>query len=134
MNTLGQRVYLSTLEDGHICRFMQLSDDPELIETMGWRPFGADEQDRFLKTAQVLTLPYCGPNTGFEAANWLEAPEQVASMAMVPLRSAGPAGAFGLLVLASPDPTRYAADMGTDFLLRIGETAGAALSRLLLPH
>lgn len=81
-----------------------------------------------------LTQPYCGPNTGFEAASWLEAPEQVASMAMVPLRSAGPAGAFGLLVLASPDPTRYAADMGTDFLLRIGETAGAALSRLLVPN
>ena len=60
MNTPGQRVYLSTLEDDHICRFMRLSDDPELIDTMGWRPFGVDEQDRFLKTSKVLTLPYCG--------------------------------------------------------------------------
>ena len=41
------------------------------------------------------------------------------------------AGAFGLLVLASPDPTRYTADMGTDFLARIGEVASAALTRLL---
>jgi uncharacterized protein len=88
-----------------------------------------------LKTfAASLTLPYCGANTGFEAAGWLEAPQEVASMAMIPLRSDGPVGCFGLLVLASADPTRYAADMGTDFLGRIGETAGAALSRLLLPH
>jgi uncharacterized protein YigA (DUF484 family) len=34
-------------------------------------------------------------------------------------------------VLGSPDPTRYTADMGTEFLVRIGELAGAALSRLL---
>ena len=28
---------------------------------------------------------------------------------------------FGLLVLGSPDPTRYSADMGTEFLTRLGE-------------
>jgi uncharacterized protein YigA (DUF484 family) len=33
-------------------------------------------------------------------------------------------------VLASPDPERFSASMGTDFLERIGELAGAALSRL----
>ena len=33
--------------------------------------------------------------------------------------------AFGLLVLGSPDPTRYSADMGTEFLVRIGEIASA---------
>jgi len=36
-----------------------------------------------------------------------------------------------LLVLGSPDPTRYAASMGTDFLVRIGDITSAALSRLL---
>jgi uncharacterized protein YigA (DUF484 family) len=75
-----------------------------------------------------LTAPYCGVNAGFEAARWLQDPSTVMSLAMIPLR-AGDA-AFGLLVLASPDPTRYAADMGTDFLMRIGELAGSALSRL----
>ena len=35
------------------------------------------------------------------------------------------------LVLGSPDPTRYAAEMGTEFLSQIGELASAALSRLL---
>ena len=79
-----------------------------------------------------LTQPYCGLNAGFEATGWLAAPETVASMAMIPLRDGRGDGAFGLLVLGSPDPTRYAADMGTEFLARIGELAGAALSRLRL--
>ena len=39
--------------------------------------------------------------------------------------------AFGLLVLGSPDPTRYTADMGLEFLTELGEVASAALARLL---
>ena len=51
------------------------------------------------------------------------------SLALLPLRQGD--SCFGLLVLGSPDPTRYAADMGTDFLSRVGEVSSAALSRLL---
>ncbi len=58
-------------------------------------------------------------------------PSRVKSMAMVPLRPADEHQAFGLLVLGSPDPTRYAAQMGTEFLSRIGEVASACLARLL---
>jgi uncharacterized protein YigA (DUF484 family) len=83
--------------------------------------------------ASSLRLPYCGVNAGFEATNWLDAPTAVASTALIPLRHDSRDAAFGLLVLASPDPTRYAADMGTEFLARIGEIAGAGLSRLLEP-
>jgi uncharacterized protein YigA (DUF484 family) len=79
-----------------------------------------------------LSLPYCGVNAGFEASEWLQDSGTVASLAMIPLRHwSGAQGSFGLLVLGSPDPTRYAADMGTDFLMRIGEVASAALARLL---
>ena len=39
---------------------------------------------------------------------------------------------MGLLVLASPDPQRYHAGMGTDFLTRIGELCSAVLMRLLV--
>ena len=85
--------------------------------------------------AASLTLPYCGVNSGFEAAQWLEEPASAKSMALIPLRldSAGSAATatFGMLVLASPDPTRYTAEMGTEFLVRIGDIASAALSRLL---
>jgi len=83
--------------------------------------------------ASSLTAPYCGVNTGFEAVQWLDDPGQASSIALVPLRHDGELAAFGLLVLASPDPTRYSADMGTDFLARIGEVASAALTRLLPP-
>ena len=88
--------------------------------------------------ASSLTLPYCGINAGFEAGEWLEDASTVTSMAMIPLRSgfsekgSEKDGAFGLLVLGSPDPTRYAAEMGTEFLMRIGEVSSAALTRLRL--
>jgi uncharacterized protein YigA (DUF484 family) len=81
--------------------------------------------------ASSLSLPYCGANAGFEASSWCDEGSGVLSMAMVPLRRDGSTEAFGLLVLGSPDPTRYAAQMGTEFLSRIGEVAGASLSRLL---
>ncbi len=78
--------------------------------------------------AASLTLPYCGVNAGFEAAEWVDEAAAMASMAMIPLRQGDTC--FGMLVLASPDPTRYAADMGTEFLSRLGEVTSAALSRL----
>ena len=82
--------------------------------------------------ASSLAAPYCGLNSGFEAAQWLGETAGVKSLAMIPLRQGGGEGGavFGLLVLGSPDATRYAADMGTEFLERIGQLAGAALARL----
>jgi uncharacterized protein len=79
--------------------------------------------------ARSLTLPYCGVNAGFEAAKWLPDASTVASLALLPLHHEGEV--FGLLVLGSPDPTRYTADMGLDFLTQLGEVASAALARLL---
>ena len=90
---------------------------------------GASEDARILATS--LAQPYCGVNAGFEAARWLDEPTSVASMAMIPLRRGGSDSAFGLLVVGSPDATRYSADMGTDFLVRIGEIASAGLARLM---
>ncbi len=94
-------------------------------------PFARAVSDDVKIFAASLSAPYCGVNTGFEAVQWLEDPSRVSSLALVPLHHDGAGGTFGLLVLASPDPTRYTADMGTDFLARIGEVAGAALTRLL---
>jgi uncharacterized protein len=81
--------------------------------------------------ASSLTLPYCGLNSGFEAVSWFEDPATVSSMALIPLRNELSSPAFGMLVLASPDPTRFSVDMGTEFLMRIGELASASLTRLL---
>jgi uncharacterized protein len=103
-------------------------------EPFGTMPFAHAVSDDVKAFAGSLTVPYCGVNSGFEAAQWLEEPKGAMSMALIPLRETGGSGAFGLLVLASPDATRYTADMGTEFLARIGEIASAALSRLLPPR
>ncbi|KQV50211.1 hypothetical protein ASC95_12520 [Pelomonas sp. Root1217] len=86
--------------------------------------------------ASSLSQPYCGVNSGFEAARWLGLSESggtATSLALIPLHqpSANEDKPFGLLVLGSPDPTRYTAEMGTDFLTRVGEIASAGLAGLL---
>jgi uncharacterized protein len=81
--------------------------------------------------ASSLGSPYCGLNSGFEACGWLSEAATITSVALIPLRAKGADNAFGMLVLGSPDPTRYSTDMGTEFLVRVGELASAALSRLL---
>jgi len=83
--------------------------------------------------ASSLTQPYCGLASGLEAVGWLPEPATAMSIALIPLRT-GPADgagpAFGMLVLASPDPQRFQSGFATDFLERIAELASAALSRL----
>ena len=80
--------------------------------------------------ASSLTAPYCGVNCrlrGRELAGRSGARRM--SLALIPLRvGRWRPQAFGLLVLASPDPQRFNSGMGTDFLERIAELAGAALS------
>jgi uncharacterized protein YigA (DUF484 family) len=76
-----------------------------------------------------LSLPYCGLNAGFEASRWLEDAASITSLALIPLHHQGEA--YGMLVLGSPDPTRYTSDMGVDFLQQVGDIASAALARLL---
>lgn len=102
----------------------------DLAEDYGGEPYAQGVNEDLKAFATSLTAPYCGLNASFEAAGWLGDPRAVVSLAMIPLRAEPQAPAFGLLVLASPDPQRYNAEMGTDFLERIGELASAALSRL----
>jgi uncharacterized protein YigA (DUF484 family) len=83
--------------------------------------------------ASSLTQPYCGVNAGLEAVKWLDEPVTAMSVALIPLREGeinSSTPAFGMLVLASPDPQRFQSGMGTEFLERIAELASAALSRL----
>lgn len=80
--------------------------------------------------AASLDTPYVGPNTGYEAVQWLAEPTQAASLALLALRAAPGQTPFGLLVLASPDAQRFNSQMGTDLLERLAELAGAALSVL----
>ena len=79
--------------------------------------------------ADSLAAPYCGTDTQFAAAAWLAA--KPASLAIVALRNGPKEPAFGLLVLGSDDPDRFAPEMGTAFLETVARLASAALQRLI---
>ncbi len=80
-----------------------------------------------------LQAPFCGENNDFEAAGWIDAP--VNSLAMLPLRWHD--GVYnevmGLLVLGSPDKTRFTSQMSTQILTHIADTASAAFAYLRDP-
>jgi len=81
--------------------------------------------------AAGLEQPFCGPSGNAEIASWFgEAASQVRSVACMPLRDGGKA-CFGMLALASEDILRFYPEMGTLYLQRLGELAGAALLRHL---
>jgi uncharacterized protein YigA (DUF484 family) len=79
----------------------------------------------------ALTQPYCGKLPDIAADDWFI--EAAASIVLIPLRDHPLSNAhnIGFLALASEDKNRFYADMGTDFLNKIGELLSAALSRHL---
>ncbi len=94
-----------------------------------WFAAAVSEDARMFSNS--LAEPFCGANNDFEAASWLEDAPSVKSIVMIPLRVGAAPEAFGLLVMGSADADRFTADMATDFLAAIGETASAALACLL---
>jgi uncharacterized protein len=106
----------------------------DVAEAYARHAFAQGASDDVRSFATSLTAPYRGLNTGFEAVAWLQEPSTIASLALIPLRHGVASPAFGLLVLGSPDPTRYTIDMGAEFLMRIGDIASAGLNRLLPPQ
>jgi uncharacterized protein YigA (DUF484 family) len=97
---------------------------PQAPDT-GW---GAPASEDVRTFADSLKAPYCGTDTGFEAAAWLQ--QNPESLAMVVLRPDPDSPSIGLLVLGSSNPERFTADMGHAFLETIGALASAALLRL----
>lgn len=81
--------------------------------------------------AKGMSTPFCGKNQDFEAAAWIDTDQAILSIAMLPLRIAPDAPTFGMLVLGSPDPSRFTKDMATDFLVKIADTTSAALLCLI---
>jgi uncharacterized protein YigA (DUF484 family) len=89
---------------------------------------GAHVDEEVHTYANNLVNPYCGNDTALTPTSWLHA--KPASLAILPLRSAVGQPAFGLLVLGSDDPERFAPDMGVAFLQTVSILASSALSRL----
>ena len=57
MKNNNLKVRLSEIKDEHVEKLMPLSNDPELISSMGWTPFKPNEKNRFLDFCRVLTVP-----------------------------------------------------------------------------
>jgi len=90
--------------------------------------FGA-VSDSLQRYTASLAQPYCGPSGNAEAAAWFgEGASHVRSVAHMPLRDKE---CFGLLALGSEDVLRFYPEMGTLYLSRLGELAGAAVLRFL---
>jgi uncharacterized protein YigA (DUF484 family) len=105
---------------------MRLWDVPAVVEAAEFAAVG----DTVRAQAGALTHPYCGPGAGQEALAWLgDTGGRVRSMALIPLRRDG--RSIGALLLASEEPHRFYAEMGTLYLARIGDMAAAAALRTL---
>ena len=91
---------------------------PECAETS---PEMRDYADR-------LRGPYVGPEAALESGTWFGGDAPPRSYAYLPLRTGK---TFGVLALASGDPRRFHADMGTVYLLRLAELASVAIARFL---
>ncbi|MDE3010160.1 MAG: DUF484 family protein [Pseudomonadota bacterium] len=71
-----------------------------------------------------MRAPVCGQHPVYEVNRWFgEDAPRLRSFALAPLGTP----AFGLLVLASEEPGRFYAEMGTTYLARLAELASAAL-------
>ncbi len=78
--------------------------------------------------AAALTEPGCGTEPAADtAALFGEQATTLKSYAYIPLRD-GATHTFGLLALASEEPQRYYAGMGTLYLSRLGDLIGCALA------
>ena len=81
---------------------------------------------------EQMSAPYCGQHAVYESQAWFgEAAAHLKSFALMPL--ARDELCFGVVALASEDPKRFYAEMGTLYLARIGELLSHALWRFVTP-
>lgn len=125
------------------CQMLAESDPDALPELIGsslqrifempvvrlqcWNPDEVRADDPVASWACTLVKPYCGLRHEQEFLADLQ--EEAQSVAIVPLKLPETETLFGLLVLGSPEATRFTTDMGTNFLEGIGELCSAALQR-----
>jgi uncharacterized protein YigA (DUF484 family) len=91
--------------------------------------YAADAQEASVFTERQ-SVPLCGPAADKPGVPWLDNATLMQSAALVPLRKRDSQQIFGLLVMGSPDPQRFSAELATDVLVRIGEIASARLQEL----
>ncbi|TNF53324.1 MAG: DUF484 family protein [Gammaproteobacteria bacterium] len=100
---------------------------PPQVTVQSLAQFHAHDQAPAQVQAQVRVR--CGPLDPVSAdALFPNAARPILSAALIPLRAPSQEG---LLAIGSADPTRFAADMGTEQLHRLGELVSACLTALV---
>ena len=101
-------------------RIWELPNDDQTIT----QPVAQQVQD----ATAAMSFPVCGALAVPEAREWFgEVAPHLRSFASIPLNYQGH---MGLLVLASEEPNRFYASMGTLYLTRLGQVLAASLRRM----
>lgn len=101
-------------------RVWELPNDDQTIT----QPVAQQVQD----ATAAMSFPVCGALAVPEAREWFgEVAPHLRSFASIPLNYQGH---MGLLVLASEEPNRFYASMGTLYLTRLGQVLAASLRRM----
>ncbi len=144
-DAIGERVHRLTLTllgardiDGLLRDiYFSLRDDfgvPDMALRL-WSGDSAPEREEFREAshesrifAESLSGPYCIDHPVADTATWFgEEGARLQSFAYVPLKARE---LIGLLVLGSEDPKRFHPEMGTLYLMRLGDLAAAAIQRV----
>jgi uncharacterized protein len=98
------------------------------VPAQSYRPELAAASQEMRDYAATLSAPYCGDQVPADVRGWFEDAPDLASFALLPLRTDK---TFGLLALASGDASRFYVGMGTMYLMRLAELASVITARFL---
>ena len=114
-----------------ICHSLQTRYGLQEVQLRLWwlnHPFNAPDCSPSTKRwVEALEAPYTGPTHNQEAASWFHQP--MASMAIIPLYSWSHHDCVGALALGSDISRRFTYNIGTDFLVAMGQIFMAILAR-----
>jgi len=114
-------IRLSPLGDEHIIHLLPLSGDPVLLQTMGWKPFDSDEDERFLNYVQNVTVPNLfGGRTIALAILSAEDDKPLGYLSLKGVREGGVAAEVGIAIM---DAHYRGRGLGTEALDQAAEYA-----------
>jgi RimJ/RimL family protein N-acetyltransferase len=114
-------IRLSPLGDEHITRLLPLSGDPVLLQTMGWKPFDSDEDERFINYVQNVTVPNLfGGRTIALAILSADDDKPIGYLSLKGVREGGTAAEIGIAIM---DAEYRGRGLGTEALRQAAEYA-----------
>jgi RimJ/RimL family protein N-acetyltransferase len=122
-------IRLSPLGDEHITQLLPLSGDPVLLQTMGWKPFDSDEDERFINYVQNVTVPNLfGGRTIALAILSADDDKPIGYLSLKGVREGGTAAEIGIAIM---DAEYRGHGFGTEALR---QAAAYAFSELEVSH